>query len=70
MVFMAFHLLCLAQNGIKPIRFVMNDRKYMFLQFPSEIRYADMGSQDLTAEKCQNTVLKLKAEIPYTTRRT
>ena len=65
MIFMAFHLLCLAQNGIKPIRFKMNDRKYMFLQFPSEIRYADMGSQDLTAEKCQNTVLKLKAEIPY-----
>lgn len=57
--------LILAQKGVKPIDIEMNDRKYLYFRFPSEINYADMGSQDLSAEKCLGKVLKLKAEIPY-----
>lgn len=56
---------CFAQNGIKPIRIELSDRKYMFFKFPSEINYADMGSQDLMAEKSRSNVLKLKADVPY-----
>lgn len=53
-------------EGVRPVRVEMNDRKYFFFQFPSEIKYADMGSADLKAEKClYGNVLKLKAEIPY-----
>lgn len=65
LVLLTLCIACKAQNNIKPIRVDMNDRKYMFFKFPSEIKYADMGSQDLTAEKSQGNVLKLKAEIPY-----
>lgn len=57
--------LILAQKGVKPIDIEMNDRKYLYFRFPSEINYADMGSQDLSAEKCLGKVLKLKADIPY-----
>lgn len=56
---------CFAQKNVKPIHIEMNDRKYMFFKFPSDINYADMGSQDLIAEKCLGKVLKLKADVPY-----
>ncbi len=55
---------CFAQKGVKPIRIEMNDTKYLFVKFPSEINYADMGSFDLMASKSQGKILKLKAEKP------
>lgn len=57
--------ICFAQKGVNPISVEMNDRKYLFFKFPADINYADMGSNDLSAEKCLGKVLKLKAEIPY-----
>lgn len=39
----------------------MNDSKYLFLKFPTSIKYADMGSADLSAEKSMENVLKIKA---------
>lgn len=65
MLMMACIAYSYGQNGIRPIRVEMNDRKYLFFQFPSEINYADMGSDVLTAEKSSGNVLKLKADIPY-----
>lgn len=56
---------CFAQKEIDPITVEMNDRKYLFFKFSSDINYAEMGSQDLSAEKCLGKILKLKAEIPY-----
>lgn len=52
---------CYAQKGVKPINIELNELKYLFLKFPSEINYADMGSYDLKAEKCPGRILKLKA---------
>lgn len=50
-----------AQKGVKPIRIEMNDDKYLFMKFPTDINYADMGSDGLIAEKCIGKILKLKA---------
>lgn len=55
---------CYAQKGVEPIRIEMNENKYLFIKFPSEISYADMGSYDLMAEKSLNQILKLKATTP------
>ncbi len=54
-----------AQNNIRPINLQLNDNKYLFIKFPAEINYADMGSYDLMAEKCLNKILKLKATTPH-----
>ena len=54
-----------AQNNIRPINLQLNDNKYLFIKFPAEINYADMGSYDLTAKKCLNKILKLKATTPH-----
>ena len=54
-----------AQNNIRPINLQLNDNKYLFIKFPAEINYADMGSYDLTAKKCLSKILKLKATTPH-----
>ena len=54
-----------AQNNIRPINIQLNDNKYLFIKFPAEINYADMGSYDFMAEKCLNKILKLKATTPH-----
>ena len=54
-----------AQNNIRTINLQLNDNKYLFIKFPAEINYADMGSYDLMAEKCLNKILKLKATTPH-----
>lgn len=55
-----------AQNNIKPISLKMNDIKYLLLEFPTEIKYADLGSEDVVAEKSgHGNILKIKAGIPY-----
>ena len=54
-----------AQNGIEPFSIKVNDRKFMFMRFPSEVKYVDMGSEDLYAELVMGKILKLKAQIPY-----
>lgn len=54
-----------AQNNIRSINLQLNDNKYLFIKFPAEINYADMGSYDLTAKKCLNKILKLKATTPH-----
>lgn len=53
-----------AQSNISPIKIQLNDTKYLFLKFPAEVNYADMGSRDLMAEKCLDRIIKLKAERP------
>ncbi|MBQ4033930.1 MAG: hypothetical protein II623_00555, partial [Paludibacteraceae bacterium] len=40
-----------AQSSIKPISLRMNDVKYLLLAFPSEIKYADLGTGDVIASK-------------------
>lgn len=55
-----------AQSNIKPISLKMNDIKYLLLDFPAEIKYADLGSEDVVAEKSvHGNILKIKAGIPY-----
>lgn len=55
-----------AQNNIKPISLKMNDIKYLLLDFPTDIKYADLGSEDVVAEKSvHGNILKIKAGIPY-----
>lgn len=61
-VLMLVQCVCFAQKSVKPIRIEMTDAKYLFVKFPSEINYADMGSSDILAEKFQGGILKLKAE--------
>lgn len=53
-----------AQNKIRPINLQLNDNKYLFIKFPAEVNYADMGSYDLTAKKCLDRIIKLKATTP------
>ena len=53
-----------AQSNIRPIKIQLNDTKYLFLKFPAEVNYADMGSGKLMAEKCLDKILKLKATAP------
>ena len=53
-----------AQSNISPIKIQLNDTKYLFLKFPAEVNYADMGSRDLMAEKCLDRIIKLKATAP------
>ena len=53
-----------AQNNIRPINLQLNDNKYLFIKFPAEVNYADMGSYDLTAKKCLDRIIKLKATTP------
>lgn len=54
-----------AQNNIRPINLQLNDAKYLFIKFPAEVNYADMGSQDLMANKCLDRIIKLKATVPH-----
>lgn len=54
-----------AQNNIRPINLQLNDMKYLFIKFPAEVNYADMGSQDLMANKCLDRIIKLKATVPH-----
>ncbi|MBR6042151.1 MAG: conjugative transposon protein TraN [Paludibacteraceae bacterium] len=55
-----------AQSSIKPISLRMNDVKYLLLAFPSEIKYADLGTGDVIASKSiHGNILKIKAGIPY-----
>lgn len=53
-----------AQNKIRSINLQLNDNKYLFIKFPAEVNYADMGSYDLTAKKCLDRIIKLKATTP------
>ncbi len=55
---------CYAQKGVRPISIEMNELKYLFIKFPCEINYADMGSYDLKAEKCLGKILKIRAVKP------
>lgn len=55
---------CFAQKGVRPVRIEMNELKYLFMKFPCEINYADMGSYDLSAEKCLGKILKIRALKP------
>lgn len=54
-----------AYCGIDPIRIDMNDAKFLFLEFPATIKYADMGSLDLSAAKSRQNILKIKANKPF-----
>ena len=55
-----------AQSTIKPITLQMNDIKYLVLEFSSEIKYADLGNEDVVAEKSvHGNILKIKADIPF-----
>lgn len=55
-----------SQSNIKPIALKMNDIKYLLLDFPTDIKYADLGSEDVVAEKSgHGNILKIKAGIPY-----
>lgn len=64
-VIFSFFMSCAnAQNNIRPVKIQLNDAKYLFLKFPAEVNYADMGSYDLTAEKSLDRIIKLKAEKP------
>lgn len=60
-VFLFIQCVCYAQKGVKPIRVEMNDMKCLFIKFPTDINYADMGTYDLKAEKCQGKILKMRA---------
>lgn len=51
--------------AIDPFNIDINDRKFLVIKFPAEIKYADMGSDDLFAEKSLPNILKIKAIIPY-----
>lgn len=64
LILLSVQCFCYAQKGVKPIRIELNDMKYMLVKFPSEINYADLGSQDFMAEKCLGKILKLKAATP------
>lgn len=55
-----------AQDNIKPVCLKMNDVKFLVLDFPTEIKYADLGSEDVVAEKSvHGNILKIKAGVPY-----
>lgn len=62
---LSFGAICHAYSGINPIRIDMNDAQYLFLKFPTEIKYADMGSADLSAGKVLQKILKIKANHPF-----
>ncbi len=53
-----------AQNNINPVQLQLNDLKYLFLSFPAEIKYADLGSTQIQAEKVNTNIFKVKAEEP------
>lgn len=68
-ILILFVLICNAVHAddIRPLGIEINDRKHLVLKFPSEIRYADMGSADLEASTCLGNILKIKSHIPYFT---
>ncbi len=53
-----------AQNSISPVKLQLNDLKYLFVKFPSDVKYADMGSAEISAEKVKDNIIKLKATEP------
>lgn len=63
-VLLFLQCVCYAQKGVRPINIELNELKYLFVKFPSEINYADMGTYDLKAEKCHGRILKIRAQKP------
>ena len=57
-------VVCKAENNINPIQLQLNDLKYLFLKFPAEIKYADLGSAQIEAEKVRTNIFKVKAVEP------
>lgn len=52
------------QSNIKAVKLQLNEMKYLFIKFQTEIKYADLGSSDIAAEKIMSNILKVKANMP------
>lgn len=50
-----------AQNNIVPLKLQLNDKKYLFVKFPSEVKYADLGSGKISATRVNDNIIKVKA---------
>ena len=52
--------------GSKTDSLEISDTKWLYLKFNSDIKYADMGTEDIRIEKSViPSILRIKSEIPY-----
>ena len=59
-------VLTLAQQSIKPVQVDISDTHWVFLNFHSEIKYGDFGSENIIASITEvKNILKIKSSIPF-----
>ena len=55
-----------AQQSIKPVHIDISDTHWVFLNFHSEIKYGDFGSENIIASITEaNNILKIKSSTPF-----
>lgn len=56
----------LSQKGATKIKLEISDVKWVYIQFPANINYVDMGTEDIVAEKVADveSILRIKSVIP------